>query len=214
MFPIGWSLNDEENGNEVESGVDEGTEGDDNSESSESEDETSLGKVRSFFETGQLSSVFACGGSIPISDDEDKQDSPSKSPSPEENTVEPTTESINTTSPVTLRWDPLDPSNTASQCKMTFPVGLSSNSLDFLISDMQPATFGMGGKDVYDETYRKALSLDPSRFSTNFCPYTTGIIDAISRILLPDPITPTRRTIKAELYKLNVGLPELLTRKL
>jgi hypothetical protein len=73
---------------------------------------------------------------------------------------------------------------------------------------MEPATFSRGGEDVHDEIYRKALKLDPSRFSTNFCPYEKGIVDMIARLLLPRyPFTFSEaRTVKAELYKLNVSL--------
>jgi len=67
----------------------------------------------------------------------------------------------------------------------------------------QPAAFGRNGKDVYDESYRKALKLDTTSFCTDFCPYEAGIIDTITQILLPG-VSTRRRGIRAELYKLNV----------
>ena len=38
--------------------------------------------------------------------------------------------------------------------------------LQRLISRCLPATFGVGGQDVLDETYQKALKLDTLEFST------------------------------------------------
>ncbi|KAK3984995.1 hypothetical protein QBC44DRAFT_405930 [Cladorrhinum sp. PSN332] len=127
-------------------------------------------------ETSQRDFVFACGGSIPI------------------------------TTPFTLRWDPRDEAKPASHCKLVVPEeGQSTNrkAIDALVADMLPATFGLGGEDVYDEEYRKALQLDPSKFSTNFCPYTSGIIDHVTQILAPGFGDQTS-SVRAELYKLNV----------
>ncbi|OTA98261.1 hypothetical protein M426DRAFT_77076 [Hypoxylon sp. CI-4A] len=74
-----------------------------------------------------------------------------------------------------------------------------------LVNDCQPATFGYQGKDVYDETYRKATKLDSSEFSTSFCPYSVGIIDTITQFLLPDsPHKTSGMGVEADLYKLNV----------
>jgi hypothetical protein len=81
-----------------------------------------------------------------------------------------------------------------------------------LVNDMTAATFGFGGKDVFDETYRKALKLDTSRFCTNFSPYEVGIIDVISQMLLPYIWRGHSRSVKAELYKLNVGCLFVATR--
>lgn len=75
-------------------------------------------------------------------------------------------------------------------------------TLELLIKTCQPATFGLGSKDVYDENYRKAIKLDETDFSTNFNPYVAGIIDAIGQALLPSG--HEQRGIRAELYKLNV----------
>lgn len=61
-------------------------------------------------------------------------------------------------------------------------------ALEQLITACQPATFGRGGKDVYDETYRRAGALSAAEFMTDFCPYETGIIDVVTQLLLP-PIT-------------------------
>ncbi|KAK4159403.1 hypothetical protein QBC43DRAFT_327208 [Cladorrhinum sp. PSN259] len=140
-----------------------------------------LRDLRHIMEINQRDFVFACGGSLPI------------------------------TTSFTLRWDPLDDSRPASHCKLVInPEATDHNSyqeraVDALVTDMLPAKFGLGGEDVYDEEYRRALQLDPSKFSTNFCPYTSGIIDTITQVL--DPALgrdQTLSSVRAELYKLNV----------
>ena len=171
--------------------------------------------------------VFACGGSLPIDGFEKKHvqlpvesNDPAKKHGTEERRASVSTESSASTSfankltvssckPVTLRWDPSDPATPASHCKLVFPLEQdTANNLGHLVNGMAPATFGMGGKDVYDETYRKALKLDPSQFAIDFCPYESGIINVIAQMLLPTLNTDliTTRGIRAELYKLNVCL--------
>ena len=87
-----------------------------------------------------------------------------------------------------------------------------------LLDDSEPAFFGKDGKDVLDDSYRKAVKLDCDRFSTNFNPYDVGIIGAIAQTLLPGMATPITKKSKepisaeclgvvAELYKLNVWNP-------
>lgn len=74
--------------------------------------------------------------------------------------------------PIDLRWDPNDGSALSSETKLTFPLEPNTKkNLDRFTNDMAPATFGLGGKDVYDEPYRKVLKLDPTRFSSTFNPY-------------------------------------------
>ena len=168
--------------------------------------------------------VFACGGSLPIAS-EQEQDPPQPADtkvSPEQPKSKKRRTSVSSTStsasnsalltvssckPVTLRWDPSDPTAPASSSKLVFPLEpATSSNLEKLVTNMAPASFGLGGKDVYDETYRKALKLDPTEFSIDFCPYEYGIIDAIAQILLPtlNVKLPTMRGVRAELYKLNV----------
>ena len=72
-----------------------------------------------------------------------------------------------------------------------------------LVEVCQPASFGRNGKDVYDDSCRKALKLDTTSFCTDSCPYRSGIIDTVTQILLPG-VSTRRRGIRAELYKLNV----------
>ncbi|KAM3078504.1 hypothetical protein ACMFMG_006378 [Clarireedia jacksonii] len=126
---------------------------------------------------------YCCGGSIPIT----------------------------STSPVTIRYDN---TSTSSIHKIHFPSPNSSsssdNDLNNLLLASERATFGLDGKDVLDETYRKAAALDTDRFSTNFHPADHGVLDALSQVLLPDyglRVNGKRKElwgVKAELYKLNM----------
>lgn len=83
--------------------------------------------------------------------------------------------------------------------------------LEQLVKDCKPATFGLDGKDVLDETIRKGGKLESSEFSTSFNPYDFGIVDAIVQALLPSIVRPEGKAsyserwgVVAELYKLNV----------
>ncbi|KAJ4183303.1 hypothetical protein NW755_009793 [Fusarium falciforme] len=84
------------------------------------------------------------------------------------------------------------------------------NSLDELVEDCRPATFGRDGKDVLDEKIRKAGAMEASCFATNFNPYDCGIVDAIGRELLPNIVRAGKQQavdrwgVLAKLYKLNV----------
>jgi acyl-CoA synthetase (AMP-forming)/AMP-acid ligase II len=102
----------------------------------------------------------------------------------------------------------------ASVGKVIFPISTSSDSseLEHLLRACTPATFGSGGKDILDETYRKAGKLDRANFSVDFHPHDYGILDAIAQTLLPSMYRLDRNEgreehwgVKAELYKLNVG---------
>jgi hypothetical protein len=78
-----------------------------------------------------------------------------------------------------------------------------------MCSSCQVATFGRQGQDVYDATYREALKLEPSQFTTNFHPHDYGILDDLAQILLPSYLGGNRKDedllgVHAELYKLNV----------
>ena len=82
-----------------------------------------------------------------------------------------------------------------------------------LVKDCQPATFGFGGEDVFDEKIRKAGKLEAGQFSTSFNPYDFGIVDTVAQALLPGIIRPAFQDknistehwgVVAELYKLNV----------
>ncbi|ERF68495.1 hypothetical protein EPUS_05634 [Endocarpon pusillum Z07020] len=84
------------------------------------------------------------------------------------------------------------------------------NSLDELVQDCSPATFGCDGENIFDEKIRKAGVLDAASFSTNFNPYDFGIVDAVAQELLPGLARAGKQPaverwgVVAELYKLNV----------
>jgi len=160
--------------------------------------------------------TFAVGGAIPILDSADRngpkipiqqqqqQQNPADQVAPASAT-EQSKPNTHTSSPVILRWDSSNDSNLTS--KLVFPLEPNtSGNLEQLVKDCQPATFGYKGKDIYDETYRKASKLDASAFSSTLNPYELGIIDAIAQVLLPSVKDASNmRGVRAELYKLNVS---------
>ena len=75
--------------------------------------------------------------------------------------------------------------------------------LDQLAAACQPATFGHGTEDVYDETYRKAGKMDAQNFSVPLDPVSSGLIQTIESQLAPTQANKPM-SIKAEIYKLNV----------
>ncbi|KAK5938302.1 hypothetical protein PMZ80_009272 [Knufia obscura] len=104
--------------------------------------------------------------------------------------------------PVTIRWDTDDHNG----CKVTLPcTDADRPNFEQLLKDCQPATFGRGGQDVMDESYRKAGKLDVTAFCSNFNPYALGIIDTAAQALTPNLAQQTNQThgLRAELYKLN-----------
>lgn len=159
--------------------------------------------------------TFAVGGAIPILDSADRngpkipiqqqqqQQNPADQVAPASAT-EQSKPNTHTSSPVILRWDSSNDSNLTS--KLVFPLEPNtSGNLEQLVKDCQPATFGYKGKDIYDETYRKASKLDASAFSSTLNPYELGIIDAIAQVLLPSVKDASNmRGVRAELYKLNI----------
>ncbi|KAH8805189.1 hypothetical protein F5884DRAFT_798665 [Xylogone sp. PMI_703] len=154
--------------------------------------------------TGKIASIlaadkgtFSIGGSIPIVHSLETSTTTDDTPPPIERI---------TSSPVTLRWDPAS-SPVGESRNVMFPPTSSHGveQVSALLRDCQPASFGRGGEDVFDETYRKASKLDTSQFSSDFCPYKLGIVDTIAELLMPSTyMAGGSRGVKAELYKLNV----------
>lgn len=143
--------------------------------------------------------IFTCGGTIPIT-------------KPGETLRIEETKFPSASEPVTIRWDPASPETPASQAKVVLPLDRDSQgSLEKLVGALEPASFGYHGKNVFDETYRKALKMDTTQFASTFNPYEFGIIDSIAQMLLPSTSkSDLARGLRAELYKLNVSLlPEL-----
>ncbi|KAL8720030.1 MAG: hypothetical protein Q9225_003046 [Loekoesia sp. 1 TL-2023] len=141
--------------------------------------------------------TFACGGSVPIIDESAGL------------VVDPGKLAV--CLPVKIRCDTPLVHNHAS---ITFPYHHSKarfdEELQALLRKSGRATFGIGGRDVLDEGYRKANKLDASQFSSNFHPHDCGILDSIQQVLLPSTVRGGLelgggpQSIKAELYKLNV----------
>jgi hypothetical protein len=111
---------------------------------------------------------------------------------------------------ITVRWDGKD----GTSKKTTFdpaPIYRDGEpTLEDLVHDCEPATFGFNGEDVFDEAVRKAGKLEAYKFSTNFNPYDYGIVDMVAQELLPGIVragrqpTVDRWGVVAELYTLNV----------
>ena len=78
----------------------------------------------------------------------------------------------------------------------------TSEDLDPLLAACDPATFGRGKEDIYDESYRKAFKMDASDFTVH--PNITGsdLMRTIEYQLLQSGMED--KCIRAELYKLNV----------
>lgn len=148
--------------------------------------------------------IFACGGSLPVVSQPDA----AQSPGSQHSSISAGSEAgPPTTEPVTIRWDPPAADELARHAKLVLPLEPETqDNLERLINSTERASFGYQGKDTYDETYRKALKMDTSAFSTTFDPYSLGIIDTIAQVLLPTMRQASvYRAVKAELYKLNVS---------
>lgn len=77
--------------------------------------------------------------------------------------------------------------------------------LQHLADTCAPATFGVAGEDVYDETYRKAGKLDSKDFAIAFDARSSSLVDAIrTELLLESPKGLKSEGFNIELYKLNV----------
>ena len=156
-----------------------------------------LQKLASAVDGHAATATFACGGSVPL------MNLSTGSFGPGAQGLAPS---------VTIRWDPRN--TYTAQSKIAFPLpdhdNVSHQMFKRLLHHCDPATFGVGGRDILDETYRKAAKLDASDFSTNFHPHDCGILDSIQQILLPSTIRGGQgiaigpQGVRAELYKLNV----------
>ncbi|KAH9849459.1 hypothetical protein C2E23DRAFT_888184 [Lenzites betulinus] len=83
------------------------------------------------------------------------------------------------------------------------------STLQRLAEACDPATFGLGHQDVYDEAYRKAGKLDASKFMLRLSPDTLGLMDIIrTELIYEGDAKLTSDSIRAELYKLNVYGPQ------
>ena len=206
----------------AESDLSSGCEGSGSEDGVNYTQENFLGQIR--VAASQSRAAFCCAGHVPIT-----QESPFKK------IEDDVTDHQLTSTPIVIRWDCKDGKTLG---KLTLPTvqekkhgverphkkqRIASESIDTgdhatvqdLLNNCAPASFGKDGKDVLDESYRKAVKLDSDQFSTNFNPYELGIVGAIAQTLLPGiakPITDKagKHTfveslgVIAELYKLNV----------
>jgi len=150
-----------------------------------------MGRLRTALFASAKQATFACGGRLPIKIPTDNIGDLIPSTSKQVHNQIPTTE------PVTIRFG-----KAGSGLVLRLPTEGTDRALQSLLSSCEPATFGRGGQDVYDETYRRATKLDTTEFCTDFNPYEHGIIDIIAQLLLPSVRTDFSG-IRAELYKLN-----------
>lgn len=154
-------------------------------------------------------SSFCVGGQISIKNQATQATADS-------NAQASTTSAAKSTSPVILHWTL--PNEAPRALTLQFPV-LEDGSETFnqLLQACDPATFGLGQKDVLDETYRKAGKLDNTQFSVSFHPADHGILDTITQTLLPNLLPNDKRAdhrgVLAELYKLNVSFTMLCWEK-
>ncbi|KAI8310673.1 hypothetical protein K4K61_000356 [Colletotrichum sp. SAR11_59] len=144
--------------------------------------------------------TFAIGGEIPIEQPKGEPSAAStskKAKKSEEKKV--------SSAPVILRWD--NPADHPGPHRVSFPLTSDEDTAAFehLLKASEKATFGLNGRHEFDETYRKAQKLGANDFCTTFCPYETGIIDAVCQVLLPSFDTAeTKRSLRAELYNMNI----------
>jgi len=78
----------------------------------------------------------------------------------------------------------------------------TSEDLGPLLAACDPATFGRGNEDIYDESYRKAFKMDASDFIVHPNITGSGLMRTIEYQLLQSGME--NKYIRAELYKLNV----------
>lgn len=156
-------------------------------------------------------SIFTCGGKIPITGPVSLA-KPTDSVGTKADSLNDTVDAVNavsqpndvhsgarttTSAPPTIRFGP---NGTGSV--LTFPPTPDDDTFKKLLAACDPATFGVGGTEVHDEAYRKASKLDATQLCTDFCPYSTGMVDIINQLLIPS--VGAHRSVRVEFYKLNI----------
>ncbi|PLB43732.1 hypothetical protein P170DRAFT_441188 [Aspergillus steynii IBT 23096] len=151
-------------------------------------------QLKEFIDGEQATASFSCGGTIHV--DAHAANTPGQK---------------QTSPPVNVFWSP---NHDTSARKLVLPLSKPSHDdtphiLHELVASCDPASFGLGEKDVIDPAYRKAGKINPDQFATSFHPADFGILESIEQVLLPsisDELDNALRSrkIKAELYKLNV----------
>lgn len=136
-------------------------------------------ELKNLIDAQKPSTSFSCGGSIQFRGPE-ATDSSASVPR-------------RFSEPVSIFWAAGDDSQAR---KLVLPITdsnleSSQSTLQQLVDECLPATFGRREKDVFDPEYRRAGKMDLSHFSTNFHPANFGIIENIEKILLPSISTET-----------------------
>ncbi|KAK6440867.1 hypothetical protein LTR95_002909 [Oleoguttula sp. CCFEE 5521] len=144
----------------------------------DSTQEQHVSNLRSLLSARRSEVTFACGGHLALSNPLYPYPGPS-------------------VFPVSLRFGP-----SGHGCALQLPCADNDPAKAALLQACGAATFGLGGQDILDETYRKALKLDTSDFCTDFCPYSCGMVAIVDQLLVPS--YDEQRSVRAELYKLNV----------
>jgi len=88
--------------------------------------------------------------------------------------------------------------------KIIFPT--SSQEMETLSAQCDPASFGVGSEERLDREYRSAWKLDNTKFATSFHPFDSDIMEVVKRLLFSGAINlgALEPIVVAELYKLNV----------
>ncbi|RAL14764.1 2OG-Fe(II) oxygenase [Aspergillus homomorphus CBS 101889] len=153
-------------------------------------------QLQSAIEGENQSASFACGGIISVNKDlvgEMLESDPK------------------TTGPVQVYWS-TQKDSTARRLFLPLEEATpqsSSATLRDLVADCQPASFGRGGEDILDPSYRLAGKMEPSNFVSSFHPADFGITQLIEQVLMPGISDKCDhalhfRKLHAELYKLNI----------
>jgi hypothetical protein len=182
---------------QVEKELAEGTQSAEDACSDESDSSVpSLDELGQMIQAERAIASFSCGGTIPIAVD----------------TVDAGRKSNTASPPVNIFSGKKDD---VAAHKVVLPVDASIHgtgpfTLQRLVADCEPASFGKGAQDVIDLEYRKAGKLNTDQFATSFHPADFGILDHVGQVLLPSISREVDnqlgcRRIKAELYKLNVS---------
>lgn len=70
-------------------------------------------------------------------------------------------------------------SDSSNVNKISLSAKSTPQDLDKLAAACQPATFGVNSEDVYDESYRKAVKMDPAEFAASFDVEDSGLVDIV-----------------------------------
>ncbi|GJC90419.1 hypothetical protein ColLi_13257 [Colletotrichum liriopes] len=86
-------------------------------------------------------------------------------------------------------------------------------ALALLVKDCEPATFGRGDEEVFDQGHRKVGKMDTEAFCTDFGPCEYGVMETVVQALANtvDGFGQGQcRDLRAELYKLDISQASVL----